>query len=81
MRRRKKQDIQVQSLDHSGLISILNHAARHSLYYRETVWARGLRAGNSFEFPRDVPLTSKDAIRQNIAAFFGDYIPPEDGEV
>jgi phenylacetate-CoA ligase len=63
-----------------ALIEMLNHAARHSPYYREQDWAARLRAGQAIRIS-DIPITGKSAVRGDAARFYCDVIPPGDGPV
>lgn len=56
----------------------LAHAAQHSPYYRDQAWAARLRAGHAVAL-EDVPITSKEAVRDTTAAFYAAQVPDTDG--
>lgn len=58
----------------------LTHAAHHTRYYSDTHWAARLRAGLEITVG-DIPLTPKEAVRDDIAAFVSSAVPPADGAV
>jgi phenylacetate-CoA ligase len=60
--------------------NVLYHCAHFSPYYREQSWAKKVRAGKQLRL-RNIPITSRDAVRDNTALFYSDRSFPEDGEV
>lgn len=64
----------------TALRRTLNHAARHSPYYRDQAWAARLRSGQAVSL-QDIPITAKEAVRDKAAAFHAAMVPEEDRPV
>lgn len=63
-----------------ALSDMLAHAATHSPYYREQVWARSLRGGARVAL-KNIPVTSKSAVREQTERFYSDDVQPSEGQV
>jgi phenylacetate-CoA ligase len=63
----------------AALRRLLAHAANHSPYYRDQVWAARLRAGETIAF-RDVAITAKRQVKAQPSAFYCQSVPASEGE-
>jgi phenylacetate-CoA ligase len=73
-------DRQAKADPRRPIVAMLNHAVRHSPYYRDQEWASRLRAGETIRF-RDIPVTPKALVRNDTKLFYSSFVPPEDGKV
>lgn len=72
--------IRLDPIRRQALFELLRHAATHSAYYADQSWAQRMRRGEQVRF-RDLPVTPKEAVKANAAAFHCADVPPAHGTI